>query len=144
MPVAFSTELISYTSWQKCGACSSALYGRLIPLRFDMRLEDASGSAASRFCSRPICFMWFRICCNKKKKQRLISGRPPSFPCSAHYLNGMCRCSPWELGDRGPPKPLGPIHSVTLFPPLAMPLTMSNQLTQEIKWLSGQRCALEI
>ncbi len=32
-------------------------------------------------------------------------------------LEGMSWCSWWPVGDRGPPRPLGPMHSVTLFPP---------------------------
>ncbi len=32
---------------------------------------------------------------------------------------GMSR---WPVGDCGPPRPLGTMHSVTLFPPLATPL----------------------
>ncbi len=54
---------ISYKSWQKHGARSSALCGRLIPL-FDAWLVDASGSASSHFWS--ICFMRFRMRCNLK------------------------------------------------------------------------------
>ncbi len=38
----------------------------------------------------------------------------------------MSRCSRWPVGDRGPPRPLGPMHSVTLFPPLATPLGVWN------------------
>ncbi len=60
--------------------------------------------------------MRFRMCCNLKTAPYL-SGRSPSFQQSAHYLNGMSRCSRWPVGDRGPPRPLGPMHSVTLSPP---------------------------
>ncbi len=66
---------------------------------------DASASTASRFWS--ICFMLFRMRCNLK--QRLISGRYPSFRLLAHYLNGMSRDSRWPVIDRRPPRPLGSV-----------------------------------
>ncbi len=41
--------------------------------------------------------------------------------------NRMSRCSRWPVGDRGPSRPLGPMHTVTLFPPLATPLNVGDE-----------------
>ncbi len=52
---------------------------------------------------------------------------------------------PMAVGDRGPPRPLGPMHSVTLFPLLAMPLLKGIAHTKTLYQVCHkkmQRCSL--
>ncbi len=105
---------------------STALYGRLISLCFDVWLADASGRADSRFWG--ICLIRFHMCCNYKQHQ--ISGRSPSFWRSAHYSNWNVPVFPMAVGVCGPPRPLGRMHSVTLFLPLATPLVVTTSVQQ--------------
>ncbi len=83
------------------------------PLCFDAQLADASGSAALCFWS--ICFMRFHMRCNLKTLPNIGE---VSF---VSAFGPMSRCSRWPVGDYGPPRPLGPMHSVTISPPLATP-----------------------
>ncbi len=135
---------ISYESWQKRGARSSALCGWLIPPCFDARLADASWSADSRFWS--IFFIQFRLCCNYKQCQ--ISGRSLSFWRSPHYSNGMSWCSRWPVGDRGPARPLGPMHSVTPHhPPQRRPwvwMLIKCNSTQTWRFAAGEKAKYKI
>ncbi len=62
-----------------------------------------------------------------RREREVTSGR---FRRSAHYLHGMSRYSRWR-GDRGPSRPLGPMHSVTLSPPLATPLLVPVNTSPE-------------
>ncbi len=103
---------------------------------------DASGSAASRFWS--ICLR-FRMRCKLKTAPNI--GELSLF--SAIGPNGMSRCSRWP-GDRGPPRPLGPMHSVTLFPPRRpcswasreSPYVLSPARSRSVIRFDGQICDL--
>ncbi len=92
---------ISYKSWQK--------RGRLIPLCFDTRLADASGSAALRVWS--ISFMRFRMRSNLNIAPN-IGELSPALAIGS-LLEWNVPVFPMARRSRGgPPRPLGPMHPV--------------------------------